>query len=816
MRVPLRWLKEFVDLSVSADQIAAQLTLSGTEVGTIIRLGANWDRIVIAKVETIEPHPNAEHLFVAQVRTSGDPFTIVTGAPNLKVGDVAPLVLVGGRLGPGLEIAQRSFRGIASQGMLCSGDELGISPDKDHIYVLEPDAPVGMDLRAYLGDDILDIELTPNRPDCISILGIAREVAALTGAPLRTPQLAPPDGVRSVTDFVRIFVDDPDLCPRYTAAYLERTQVKESPPWMQRRLYQCGMRPINNLVDVTNYVMFELGQPMHAFDADKLADAGIRVRRARPGERLTTIDGVDREMPPDALLIADSNRPIGVAGIMGGLDSEISERTSRLVLESATFHGPSIRRTAQALRLASEASKRFDKGLDVELPSLASHRAIGLMAELGGGTPASGLLDLRAAPAAPRSVSFAAADIAGLIGATYPDDQIATILDRLGFEVRRGDGRFEAQVPSWRGDVEGTADIAEEIARVSGYDAIPTVLPTGRLPAPVEEAPLRWAEVVRTRLASAGLQEIITYSLVDPRAVGKLDASAPFPDIPPDETIPLANPMSADRSRLRSTLLPSALATVGENLRYQSRVWLFEISKVFLPPLAPLPTEERRLVIAMAGARQPGWGSGPEATDFYDLKAAVEAAFSAVRAGSPVVEPAGPSQVRARGGDLAIPSSWLHPGRGACIRTPDGREIGIMGQVHPRVAARFEVENTEVYAAELDFSTLVDLARDEVEVRPLPRYPAVERDLAVVVDESVPHRDVEQLIRRTAGPLLENLALFDVYRGAPVPEGRRSLAYALTFRAFDRTLADEEVAWALESIQRELAGRFNASIRGRE
>lgn len=804
MKVPLRWLKEFVDSSLTGDELASRLTAAGIEVAGVERIGHHWERIVIGRVERVERHPNADHLFVAEVHAGGDPLTLVTAAPNLKAGDVVPVILAGGRLAPDLVLQERNFRGIRSQGMMASGDELGISADKEHIYVLEAEAPIGANLADYLADEILEVDLKPNRPDCLGVLGVAREVAALTGQPLRDPSYPRPQGSRSVGEAIKVFVDDPDLCPRYTAAYLEGCVVKDSPLWMQRRLHQCGMRPINNLVDVTNYVMFELGQPMHAFDADKLADATVRVRRARPGEHLVTIDGVDRELTSQMLVIADAERAVGLAGVMGGLDSEISSATSRVVLESASFFGPSIRRTAQALRLSSEASKRFDKGLDPELPAPASFRALALMQELAGGSPATGLLDLRASPPEHRTISFSGTDIASLIGRDYADEEVSSILGRLGFEVRRHDGAFEATVPSWRGDVEGKADLAEEVARVSGYDSIPTLLPSGRLPAPIEEPPIKWSEATRSRLAAAGLQEIITYSLVDPRAVARLDARSPYPQVAEDaDSIPVWNPMSVDRSRLRTTLLPSMLATVGENLRFQSRVWLFEIAKTFHPPLDPLPREERRLTIAMAGRRQPeSWSNTAATTDFFDLKAAVEACFRALGLPLPSVEPAtGP---------------WLHPSRGAGIEAANGANVGLMGQVHPNVAARFDIENVEVYAAELNLDALIAQARDEVTVEPLPRYPAVERDLAIVLNENIPASRVEAVVRAGAGSLLERLRLFDVYQGAQVPDGQRSLAFSLAFRAPDRTLAEEEVASALATVHQELDRQLGARIRGVE
>ena len=816
MRVPLRWLREYVDISLSAEEIAHQLTMSGTEVGSILRVGAGWERIVVGRVEEIKRHPNADSLFVATVDVGSERITLVTAAPNLHAGDVVPVVRAGGRLGADRVVEARRFRGVASEGMLCSGDELGISADKDTIYVLEPEAPIGIDLRDYLGDDILDIELTPNRPDCLGVVGIAREVAALTGAARRIPQAAAPLGASPIGDHLQVFVDDPDLCPRYTAAYVDGVRVGPSPPWLQRRIHLSGMRAINNVVDVTNYVMLEMGQPLHAFDAARLRDATIRVRRARQGEAMTTIDGERRELLPDMLVIADAREPVALAGIMGGIDSEISDGTTRVALESATFDPRSIRRTSRALRLGSEASKRFDKGLDVELASAASWRALDLIASLAGGTTANGLADVRQPAAERRQIRFTPGDVAGLLGETYSVEQIEGVLRPLGFDVGLEQESLEAIVPTWRGDVEGKADIAEEVARITGYDAIGTALPSGSIPPTFEDPTLRWEETVRSALAAAGLQEVITYSLVDPAAATRLDAAAPDPSGPApssasreaekrDAAIAVANPMSVEHSVLRTTLLPSLFLTVSANLRFGPRACIFEIARVYLPPLDPLPREERRLAIAIAGHRLPeAWSNDPATVDFYDLKAAVEGAFRALHLAPPEI---------AAGSGTRAP--WAHPGRSAAVTaTGTDAPLGAMGQVHPRVAERFEI-GVELYAAELDLTRLLALAREEVSVSALPRFPAVERDLALVVGDDVSHDELTSTIRSSAGPLLEDLALFDVYRGKPVPDGHRSLAYSLTFRSPERTLADDEVATALDSIEREVAARFGARLRGR-
>jgi phenylalanyl-tRNA synthetase beta chain len=508
-------------------------------------------------------------------------------------------------------------------------------------------------------------------------------------------------------------------------------------------------------------------------------------------------------------VIADAREPVALAGIMGGIDSEISDSTTRIVLESATFERGNIRRTSRALHLTSEASKRFDKGLDSELPPSASARALSLMVELAGGSPAQGILDVRAAREERKSIAFASTDLTGLLGQNYSENEIAGVLQPLGFELS-GDGtNFQAVVPTWRRDVEGKADIAEEVARIVGYDAIPTTLPAGRIPPPAEDPILRWQEVARSALAAAGVQEIMSYSLVGPQANLRLDASAPDPITGVDETtIPISNPMSVDHSRLRTTLLPSLFQTVAANLRYTNRAAIFEIARVYYPPLAPLPREERQVTVVLAGRRLPeSWSTDAAVFDFYDLKAVVEALFRALH-----VPGARLSEESADG----LRANWAHPGRWATIRAgEDDQPVGVMAQVHPRVAYRFDIETVELYAAEIDLERLVSLARDEVGVQPIPRFPAVTRDLALLVRDDVSHESLAITIRSAAGPLLEDIALFDVYRGAPVPEGHRSLAYSLTFRSSERTLAEEQVISALETVEQEVSARFGATVRGK-
>ncbi len=816
MRVPLNWLREYVPVDLAPAELAHRLTMAGAEVAAVEHVGAAWQRVVIGRIQDLAPHPRNPALWVADVDLGDSRRTLVTAATNLRVGDRVPVVLAGGALASG-PVAERSFDGIVSQGMLCSGAELGISEDRAGIYVLEPEAPVGADLASYLGDVVLDIEVTPNRPDLLSVVGVAREVAALTGAPLHEPEAAPPRGPVPVEQVVSVVIEAPDLCPRYSATAIDGVRIAPSPPWLQRRLHLCDMRPISNVVDVTNYVMLELGQPLHAFDAATL-HGGIRVRRARPGERLTTIDDVERALTPDMLVIADERGPIAVAGVMGGAATEVSATTTRLVLESAHFEPRSVRRTARALRLATEASRRFERGVDPGGTTRAAARATALILELAGGEAATGHVDVYPRPEPPRILRVTPGEVNGLLGERYSAATISATLRSLGFQVTEeapepgAEPALVVHVPSFRRDVVGPADLAEEVARIRGYDTIPTRLPTGALP-PLTTDPRRERELaVKRALVGCGYQEVITYSLVDGFQAQRLDSGAAWP---PAQTtpeaaaqaaaaaglIPIYNFMSSEHAFLRQTLLGSLLATLATNLRHRERVYLFELARVYLPPLAPLPTERLHLGLVFCGPREPAtWCAPPVPGDFFDLKGAVEAVLRTLWIAEPRFVPER--------------HPTLHPGRSAAVLAGETR-LGVLGQVHPVVAERFDLEGRAVYAAELDFDALHTVAGEQPPYVPLPRLPGVAVDLAVVVDEAVPEADVAATIRAAGAPLLAAMRLFDVYRGAPVPPGRKSLAYALVFRAPDRTLTDEETAGVQAAIETALRERFGATIRGR-
>ncbi|MCC6178538.1 MAG: phenylalanine--tRNA ligase subunit beta [Chloroflexi bacterium] len=807
MKVPLSWLRELVDVTLPPDELVHRLNMSGTEVESVEQIGADWEQVSIATVVGLEPHPNADTLFVARLDAGPHGLvTIVTGATNLTVGAQVPWIRPGGRLPGGRTIEAADLRGIRSEGMVCSADELGLSPDRAGIYVLDEQYTNGTELRSLFGDTVLDLYITPNRPDCMSVEGIAREIHAITGAPFRPIVTRSPHGTVPSSDRLHVEDRDPDLCRRFTAAYVTDVSVGPSPLWLQRRLHLSGVRPISNVVDATNYTMLELGQPQHAFDVDALGDT-IVTRRAQPGERLVTLDGVDRALDPNMLVIADAERAVSIAGIMGGGTTEVSERTRSVALETANFLPATIRRTSAALRLGSEASRRYERGVDPDLALRAAERTVELLTKIAGGTPPASIVDVYPTHLVPRRIDVDERDIGALLGHTYSRETVTSVLESLDFGIQSQDGRLRVTVPGFRPDVEGMADLAEEVARITGYDQIPMTLPTGVPPQPKVE-PLRAAgDQAKDVLIACGLQEVKTYSLVGPGATARLRLDGVSAEEQPLlEGVRVPNAVSAELSVLRTELLPSLLDTVRTNLRHHDRVAIFEIARVYLPPLAPLPTERTRLSLVLTGPATPvAWNAPARDVDFYDVKGAIEELLA--RFNAPVAF-------------VPVQSAIYHPGRCAELRLigRNGIEapVGRLGQIHPLIAERFDLAGRAVYAAELEFDALVAMGQGQGQIQPLPRFPGLDRDLALVLDRGTPHVDVETEIRAAAGDLLDEVRLFDRYEGPQVPADKKSLAYTLRFRAPGRTLTDEEADEAVARIVAALSANFDARVRGTE
>lgn len=836
MRVPLSWLKEYVDVVVEPEALAQVLTLAGLEVAAIDYVGVAapsgsqyapnlseaappeyipWDpeRILVGEILEVKQHPNADRLTVPVIGYGeGRSIEVVTGAPNIRPGmqgEKVALALGGARLIDGhaetrqwLTLKPSKLRGVRSEGMVCSELELGLSEEHEGILVLPPDAPVGVPLRDYLGEVVFDIDITPNIARALSIVGVAREVAALTGGGLRLPQYgvqtqgAPIEGRAGAT------IENPELCRRMTVGLIEGITIGPSPLWMQRRLRLVGMRPINNIVDVSNYVMLEWGEPTHAFDADRVADQHLIVRLAHAGEQLRTLDQQERVMTPDRLLIADRNGALSVAGVMGGFDSEVSATTTRVLLEAAAFDPVTIRRSAQALKLPSEASRRFERGVDPELPPLAQRRCLQLMQQVAGGTVAQGIIDVYPNPPLPLELELTPAEVRRILGIDLTVAQISDYLLRLGFGCQVVGDAVQVTVPSYRLDVSVPADLIEEVARLYGYHKLPSTRLQAELPVLYTNAGLTGERIVKEALVNAGLFEVISYSMTDRPTITALAGREP--DL--GSYLKLTNPLNPERSILRRELLPELLQIGVTELRQHPSVRLYEVGRVFEPAERKLlPAEPRRLAVVMAGARAPlTWQQSETGTlDFFDLKGVIEALLLRLHVD-------GVEWVRAE-------DPRFHPGRSALVQaTVDGtpQTLGVVGELHPETRRRLDIPaGRTVVAAELDLDGLFALRR-AVRYRSVVNQPAVYQDLAITAPIEVPAARIQAIITANAGPTLEAVQLFDQYTGAPIPEGQRSLTFRLTFRAPDRTLADTDVNKIRDRVVQRLGAELGATLRG--
>jgi len=811
MLVPLSWLREYVDVSLSPEALAEQLTLRGMEVQGITVSGADWTDVVVGRLLSVERHPNADKLWLTSVDVGGDdPLPIVCGADNISPGDLVPVAMVGAVLPGDRRIERSKIRGVESRGMLCSAIELGLGDDAEGIHLLGgagDELPLGTPLGPIVGEVVLDVDVKPNRGDALSMVGLAREVAAITGGELRLPDaLVTEDASLQTADHVSVEIADPDACPRFAARWLDEVQNGASPPWMQQRLLAAGMRPISAVVDVTNYVMHELGQPMHAYDADTVPDGQIVVRRARVGEALETIDHEQRRLDERMLVIADREQAIGLAGIMGGAGTEVTSETRRVILESAIFHGPTIRNTARRLALRSEASMRHEKGIGHELPRFAADRAARLIAEITGARVASGIVDNDPEPAPPRVVEVELARIERLIGISLTADEVGALLRPLGFEVT-GDAPLAVTVPDHRLDVVVWEDVAEEIARAHGYDRMPGRLPEAALP-PYRPDPSEPRHRVRRILAGQGLDEVVLHALV-----GADDLTRSGYDATDPQLVRLANPLAEQHSIMRPVPYPSMLAALAENVRQRrSDPWLFEVGKTYWmggsrgPATAETAGSGRweawHATIGLLGPRVPPTPAHTEPdADVGTLKGLIDALHAALGAPLPAYRPETAEDHHPH----------LHPTRAARIVDATARDYGSLGEVHPRVVEAWGLPGRPVMAS-INLGALLSLMQPDVLVQAVPAAQPVDRDLAVSVDEATPLGELLRVLRVSAGPLLVEARPFDVYRGPQVGDGRVSYAIALRFQP-EKGGDDKAVERAMNKLRGALQHHLGAQIR---
>lgn len=814
MKVPYNWLREYVEIPYSPVELAHRLTMAGIEVGAIQLFAPLNENMVVGRVEELQGHPEANNLQVVKVNAGQELLTIVCGAWNIKKGDMVALALPGAVLPDGREIRTAEIKGIPSTGMLCSAGELGldlVQAGEGILIITEKCSPGDrlIDIL-FVNEPVLELELTPNRGDCLGLLGVAREVAAQAGVRIKFPPAEVEEKGRDIREFTSVEIHEPELCSRYTARIMEGFKIAPSPLNLQLKLLAVGIRAIDNLVDVTNYVMWETGFPMHAFDHAQLEKGRIVVRRARAGETIVTLDGVLRKLDPEILVIADDRVPVGLAGVMGGENTEITPATTRLLLEVASFNPVNIRRTAQRLNLPSEAAQRYEKGVDSEGALRVQNRAVHLIQKVAGGEIYRGIIDeyprLYWAP----QVTLRAKRVNEVLGYPVRAEEIEEILDRLELKAapRRQatvsgqnppvEAVYTVEIPSFRRDLLLEVDLIEEIARMKGFEHIPATLPRGELTLGRPPRQKRIVDRIRQVLVGCGLQEIITFSFMNPRLYDELE-------LPPEDSrrhaVQLQNPLTEEQGVLRTTLLPNALQVMQYNFHRQiDNQLLFELGKVFIPAREghQLPQEKMMLALALSGKMPVGdWQVPPRPIDYYYLKGLLETLLGTL----------GINDYCWRSEQLPV----LHPTRGAMLLVKDA-VAGFLGALHPAVQENFHFKQ-DVYVAEFDLICLTNAASLTPSFQPLPRFPAVFRDVAFTVPTEINAEDLLRSIKACAGELLEDVRLFDVYKGTQIPSGHRSLAFALTFRHKERTLKDAEVERVLATIEKTFYEKHKALLR---
>lgn len=800
MLVAMSWLKDYVDIDVDDFEFAKAMTMSGSKVESIRQSGREIVNVVTGRAVTIEAHPNADKLRVCMVDVGDkDNIQIVTGASNVQEGDCVPIALDGAKLPGGIKIKTGKLRGVLSHGMMCSINELALDtamfPDanSEGIFILPKDTPVGIDIREVLGinDTVVEFEITPNRPDCLSIIGIAREAGATFKKPVKYPEIElVEDESKGVDDYISVEIKDPDLCKRYAARVIEDVRIEPSPEWMQRRLRASGIRPINNIVDVTNFVMLEFGQPMHAFDLEEISGGQIVVRRASKDETIVTLDDKERKLDTDMLVIADKDKALAVAGVFGGKHSGIKEESKTILLESANFDGVSIRKTSDKLVLRTEASSRYEKGLDVNVVSLALDRCAQLISKIGAGKPIKGVVDCYPKKAKQKIIDFDVKKINKLLGTDINEDDAINILERI--ELKVDINSKKVIVPTFRDDIEGTADLAEELARFYGYNNItPTLLEGCSTTIGVRTYEQEIEDIIIDTMTACGLCETYSFSFTTPRVFDKIRLPEQSSQ---RNAIVISNPLGEEQSIMRTTIIPDILTTLSNNFNRRVReAGVFELSNVYLAHKLPpeeLPKEKKLLTIGMYGN-----------VDFYNIKGIIEALL--IRLG-----------INENNYEFTKKDDNLtfHSGRTAGI-VIEGTEAGIVGEIHPEVTKNFEIEE-RVYVAVIDVELLIANSNISYKYIPLTKFPPVDRDIAIVVSDDVTAKTLEDLIRNCSEGLLEEVVLFDIYKGKQVADGYKSMAYSLRFRSFDRTLTDEEVNLIMNNIIEQLKDKVGAVLRG--
>lgn len=794
MDLPMSWLGDYTDITgVTPKEYSDKMTMSGSKVEGVENLGRELDKVVVGKVLGCEDHPDSDHLHVCMVDVGEDePIQIVCGAPNVAVGQKVPVALNGSTLPGGMKIKKGKLRGVMSNGMICSHDELGIEPSRlgyepeYGILVLDETSEIGSDIKDLFGlnENVVEFEITSNRPDCFSIIGLARETAATFKKPFNVPVPTFNETDGDINDMISVSISDPEKCMRYCARAVKNVKIGPSPKWMRERLEACGVRAINNIVDITNYVLLEYGQPMHAFDIRDIAGGKINVRRANDGEVIKTLDEEDRTLTADDLVIADSDRAIAIAGVMGGFNSEIKDDTTTVVFESAMFDAASVRLTAQRVGLRTESSSRFEKGLDYTNTVPAIERACQLVEELGCGENVGGMIDVLGNVPESVSIKFRPEKINAFLGTDVSTEEMLEIFARLG--IKADTDEMMLYPPSWRPDLLAEADIAEEVARFYGYDIIPTTLMTGATTCGIKTPEQKLESEISTILTSQGMYEIYTYNFQSPSVLDKLNIPA---DSELRNQVKISNPLGEDTSVMRTTMAGSMLDTLSRNYNYRTKsAKLFELGRVYIPnEKGQLPDEPRTLMMGMYGD-----------VDFFDIKGVCEEMFSELHIENVEYERLTDNPV-------------YHPGRSAVIKV-NGKTLGVIGEVHPSVLRNFEI-GTKAYIGELDFMTIFNASNRDVKYTPLTKFPAVTRDFSIVVDASTPVAEIEKVMKKAGGKLLTKLELNDVYTGSQIPEGKKSVMYKAEFKAPDRSLTGEEADNLHAKIVKNLGNELGAELR---